>query len=228
MRGNYYAISLVLALVMLGAAIVPSTMSVNMLGTQQSPDDDNDQDQNETENETAEAPVIAGGGWFIVKAGNFSFKDTFGMTISGNKSAGSAFVLQGRDASVRVHSLNFTMISFSANNTTVNAKGWCTVNGMKGFWFNLTAKDNGSRSHDMLSLAVFKDVNVTGVMDEKNATYMWIANGLGGGQISSTPEHQEESEGADDDSGEPKGPKEKADPKGLRDKDIPRRNPQVM
>ncbi len=195
MRGTYYALSLAAVLVMLGAAVVPASMNINLLGGAHAHDPDaNDGDHNETdENETAEAvgPVIAGGGWFMVTVGNVSYKDTFGMAIYENTSIPSSFVLQGRDMSVRVHSLNFTRIAFYGNNTTANAQGWCTVNGAKGYWFNLTAMDMGKRSSDMLMLSVYK-ANETGAVNlSAPPTYNWLANGLGGGQISSVPEDEE-------------------------------------
>ena len=201
MNGKYYAICLAAVLVMLGAAMVPAGLNANLQGTANGHENNSTHapdDNNETENETAEAaPALGGGGWFMVTVGNVIFKDTFGMSISMNASS-SEFVFQGRDASVRVHSLNFTKVSFSNNNTTVSALGWCTVNGSKGFWFNLTAMDLGNRSSDMLQLRVYKDVNKTGVMDETTPTWQWTANGLGGGQIGNSSGN-ESNEAADND-----------------------------
>lgn len=202
MKGKYYAICLAAAFVMLGAAIVPSTSSVIPLGQANGHGEfSNDawEDHNETgDNETEAAHVIGGGGWFMVVVDNVSYKDTFGMSITENDSANSSFVFQGRDASIRVHSLNFTGIDFSDNNTTASARGWCTVNGNTGFWFSLKISDNGTRSDDVFQLSVYKDKNRTGDMDEDTPTWQWIANGLGGGQIGSSAEDDEADDSDDD------------------------------
>ncbi len=232
MNGKCYMICLAAALAMLGAAIVPAGMNATPLGVAYSHDvSSNDSDHNETsDNDTGEAsgPAIGGGGWFMVTVGNVSYKDTFGMGISGNTSVGSAFVLQGRDQSVRVHSLNFTQITFSSNNTTVNAKGWCTVNGAAGYWFNLTAMDGGNRSSDMLALAVYKDVNHTGDMNETTPTYQWVAMGLGGGHISISPGNEDHEDADDNDSGGPKGDKPESKAIFVKEHGRPNRMPFLM
>jgi hypothetical protein len=94
MNGKYYALCLAAALVMLGAAIVPSTSSVIPLGQANGHEKNNaPDDHNETGgNETNAVPVMGGGGWFIEVASNVSYKDTFGMSISANESAHSSFV----------------------------------------------------------------------------------------------------------------------------------------
>jgi hypothetical protein len=210
MSGKFYAISLLAVLAMLGAALAPAALHANVwnangkqknLANDSQDDNDHDNDNETHENETRVIPSIGGGGWFAVTVGSTTYKDTFGMFISGDSSVPSEFVLQGRDASVRVHSWNFTKISFANNNTTVNAMGWCTVNGAGGYWFNLTAMDLGDRHSDKLQLTVYKDSNNNSQMDETTPAYQWTVNGLGGGQIASASmeEFRDDSEDQDDD-----------------------------
>lgn len=206
MKSRYYAMGIVAALVMIGAAYAPAALGHANLWSQQNDREDkvadapDDQDNETAEHQSEAAPVIAGGGWFDVKVGNMTFKDTFGLFISGNASFmnASSFVLQGRDLSTRIQSVNFTEVTFSNDNKTVDAVGWCTANGSTGYWFRITATDMGNRSADVLHLWVYKDSNKNWMMDEATPTWHWLVNGLGGGQISAGG-FEEPSDDMDDD-----------------------------
>jgi|GEM_PF-1691293 len=150
---------------------------------------DHDTDTNETnDNETNETEPVnvtaaAGGGWFMGTNGTKAFKITFGMFVVANVSLAnySHFVLQGRNVSERIQSMNFTKIL--VGNETLEAWGWCRANGMPGYWFHLNVTDGGSRSNDTFSLEVYKDTNGNWNMDETTPMWVWMTHGLAGGNI---------------------------------------------
>jgi len=188
---KHLAIGMVAAIGVLVAFLMPSSLAVPMgeaVGSADATEETEDDD-------TAESspPVVVGGGWYKAVVGDEVCKNTFGLLISGDKNYTdlSALVFHGRDADVKIISIEFTQISFFNEDSSVEAFGWCTANGETGYWFHVVAEDLGRRTLDTLGLFVYADANADGMMDEDTPAWSWETSGLGGGQIASGEEAEQ-------------------------------------
>jgi hypothetical protein len=133
--------------------------------------------------------LAGGGGWHAVNMSGTICKDTFGVFIDGDSGnwSMSSLVFQARDQGAMVHAINFTKVVFDnttvANITYVHAWGWATYDKREGFWFHLVLMDNGTRTNDLVDLALYKDTDQNWTMDETSPLLHWVFNGLGGGNI---------------------------------------------
>jgi len=124
-------------------------------------------DDNADEEETG----AGGGGWFTYEGA----KDTFGFHLNSSDWSMSEFVLQARDAGVKVKAYQFDNIAFEYDSDlgtgSADASGRAWIGGDDAT-FQLHVEDNGDRSLDCLVLTVTTDV-----------IHTWDISSLGGGQI---------------------------------------------
>lgn len=114
-----------------------------------------------------------GGGWFMYDGA----KDTFGFHLDSSDWSMSEFVLQARDAGVKVMAYQFDDIAFAydadlgTGSADASGRAWY---GGDDATFQLHVEDNGPRNLDRLVLTVTTDVIHTWDITDL---------GLGGGQI---------------------------------------------